>query len=230
MMDARSTALIRRAWPRQLIFLLVLTMLLFAPAGTLRYWQAWLFVFVFVTGTVGIGFYFLLHDPALVERRMAAGPKAEQEPTQKIIMALMVAGFLLLAVIPGFDHRWHWSAVPPWLVVLAELGIVASFVIFFVVMKQNSYAASTVQVEADQPVISSGLYSVVRHPMYAGALLLTNSMPLALGSFWSLLLAILLLPVLAWRLLDEERFLLSHLPGYSEYCRKVRYRLIPRVW
>ena len=120
--------------------------------------------------------------------------------------------------------------MPAWLAILANVGIVASFVIFFFVMKQNSYAAATVRVETDQPVISTGLYGVVRHPMYTGALLLTVCMPLALGSSWSLLLLIAVVPILAWRLLDEERVLRRDLRGYADYCRQVRYRLIPFLW
>jgi protein-S-isoprenylcysteine O-methyltransferase Ste14 len=115
-------------------------------------------------------------------------------------------------------------------VLLANAGIVASFVLIFFVMKQNSYAAATVRVEAEQPVISTGLYGMVRHPMYSGALLLTVCMPLALGSFWCLLLVILVFPVLVWRSLDEERVLRRDLRGYADYCRRVRYRLIPGVW
>ena len=229
-MDERRAALIRRAWPRQLVFVLFLAALLFTCAGTPAYWQGWLFLAVFVASTIAIGVYFLRHDPALIERRMKAGPSAEQEPAQKIIIALMMAGFLLLLVLPGFDRRWHWSNVPAWSAIAADIGIVASFTIFFVVMKQNSFAASTITVETNQPVISTGLYSVVRHPMYSGALLLTICIPLALGSYWSLLPALVVLPVLAWRLIDEEHFLTRNLPGYADYCRRTRYRLIPLVW
>jgi protein-S-isoprenylcysteine O-methyltransferase Ste14 len=229
-MDARSRALIRQAWPRQALFVLMLALLLFVPAGTVRYWQGWLFLLVFIGSSVALGFYFLKHDPALIERRMKAGPAAEQEPAQKIIITLVIVGFLLMYVLPGLDRRWHWSTVPAWFAVLADAGIVASFVVFFFVMKQNSYAASTVRVEAGQPVISTGLYGLVRHPMYAGALLMMICMPLALGSYWSLLLLIPLFAVLAWRLLDEERHLLEHLPGYADYCRQVRFHLIPGIW
>ncbi len=229
-MNEKSAALVRRAWPRQLTFLLFVAALLFAPAGTLRDWQAWLFLIVFVTGTLLVGFYFLRHDPALVERRMSVGPAAEGEPAQKVIVALLMTGFLLLLVVPGFDRRWHWSTVPPGLSLLAEAGVAASFYFFFVVMKQNGYAASTVRVEAGQPVIFSGLYAVVRHPMYAAALLLSVFVPLALASYWSLLVLLLLVPTLVWRLLDEERFLSRALPGYDDYRRKTRWRLIPRVW
>ncbi len=229
-MDERTAALFRRTWPRQLAFVAFLAALLCGAAGTLAYWQGWLFLAVFTGCSIAIGLYFARHDPALIERRIKAGPQAEKEPAQKIIIALIMAGFLLLLVIPALDQRWHWSNVPDWLVLFADAGIVVSFIGFFVVMKQNSYAASTITVEANQPVISTGLYGVVRHPMYAAALLLTVCMPLALGSYWSVLLVIVLLPLLAWRLLDEERFLVTHLLGYADYRRRVRYRLIPGVW
>ena len=229
-MDERTRALIRRAWPRQLLFTLLLAALIFALAGTLRYWQGWLFLVAFIGSSVALGMYFVKHDPALIERRMKGGPSAEQEPTQKIIIGLLMAGLLITMVVPALDYRWHWSDVPAWLALLGDAGTVASFVIFFLVMKQNSYAAATVRVEAEQPVISTGLYGIVRHPMYSGALLLTVCMPLALGSYWSLLLLILVLPILAWRLIDEERVLKRDLPGYADYCRQVRYRLIPGMW
>ena len=229
-MDERMRSLIRQAWPRQALFTLLLAALLFAAAGTLRYWQGWLFLVVFIGASVALGIYFAQHDPALLERRMKGGPVAEQEPTQKIIITLLMIGLLLTLVVPALDRRWHWSTVPAWLVLLADAGIVASFAVFFVVMKQNSYAATTVRVEAGQPLVSNGLYGVVRHPMYTGALLLMICIPLALGSTWSLLLLMLVLPVLAWRLIDEERVLRRDLPGYADYCRRVRYRLIPGVW
>jgi protein-S-isoprenylcysteine O-methyltransferase Ste14 len=229
-MDERQKALIRRAWPRQALFTLCLAVLLFAAAGTLAYWQGWLFLVAFIGSSVALGFYFVRHDPALIERRMKGGPSAEQEPAQKIIVALLMADMLLMILVPALDYRWHWSAVPAWLALLGNAGIVASFIIFFFVMKQNSYAAATVRVEAEQPVISTGLYGVVRHPMYSGALLLMVCMPLALGSSWSLLLLLPALPILAWRLIDEERVLTRDLPGYADYCRRVRYRLVPFVW
>jgi len=161
---------------------------------------------------------------------MHGGPTAEKEMSQKIIIALLMIGMLLMIVLPPLDYRWHWSAVPAWLVILANAGIVTSFVAFFFVMKQNSFAAATVRVESEQPLISTGLYGAVRHPMYSGALLLMVCMPLALGSSWSLLLLIPTFPILAWRLLDEERVLTRDLRGYTDYCRRVRYRLIPGLW
>src|SRR5262249_54266768 len=139
-------------------------------------------------------------------------------------------GFVLMLALPGLDHRWHWSEVPRWLVLVANAGVALSFIIFFIVLKQNSYAASTIRVEADQPVVSTGLYAVVRHPMYSGAVLLLALTPLALGSYWTMLVVLPLLPALIWRLLDEEYFLKQNLPGYAEYCRVTRFRLIPGVW
>jgi protein-S-isoprenylcysteine O-methyltransferase Ste14 len=181
--------------------------MVFIPAGTLHFWPGWLYSFVFAAATTAISVYFLKHDPKLVERRMRVGPAAEQRPVQKIIMAITLAGFILLVVLPGLDYRWHWSSVSTWLVLAANFTLALSFVIFFIVLKQNSYAASTIRVEADQPVVSTGLYAVVRHPLYSGALLLLLVTPLALGSYWTLLVAFALVPVLLWRLLDEERFL-----------------------
>ncbi len=229
-MDERMGALFRRAAPRQAASVLIFGAVLFGAAGTFRYWQGWLFLVAFIGSSIALGLYFAKHDPALIERRMRAGPRAEREPAQKVIIALLMAEFLLTIVLPALDHRWHWSPLPAWVSGLGAAGIVASFAVFFTVMKQNSYAASTVRVEAEQPVISTGLYGVVRHPMYAGALLLALCTPLTLGSAWSLLLLLLLLPILAWRLLDEERVLKRDLPDYSDYCLRVRYRLIPGLW
>jgi len=204
--------------------------MLFIPAGTLQFWPGWLYGFIFAASTTAVSVYFLKHDPKLVERRMKVGPAAEQRPAQKIIMAITLAGFILLIVLPGLDYRWHWSSMPPWLVLAANVVLALSFAIFFIVLKQNSYAASTIRVEADQPVVSTGLYAIVRHPLYSGALLLMLVTPPALGSYWTLLVAFALIPVLMWRLLDEERFLTQNLPGYADYCRATRFRLIPSIW
>ena len=229
-MAASVSALNRRAWVRSALSVLALAAILFVPAGSLRFWQGWLYGFVFVVATAAISIYFLKHDPKLVERRMHVGPLAEQRPTQKIIMAITLVGFVSLLALPGLDYRWHWSAVPLWLVLAANAGVALSFVVFFIVLKQNSYAASTIRVETGQPVVSTGAYAIVRHPLYSGALLFLLFTPLALGSCWTLLVLIPVIPVLAWRLLDEERFLQQNLPGYAEYCRATRFRLIPWIW
>ena len=226
-----TTSLQRQLWLRTLYSLPVFAVILFAPAGTLHYWQGWIFGIVFAGSSTALGAYFLRHDPELIKRRMRAGPAAEQRPAQKIIMSLTLFGFLLLMVLPGFDHRLqHGSPVPAWLTIAANAGIAVSFWFFFLVLRQNSYAASTIQVEAGQPVISTGLYSMVRHPLYAAAVLLLFCIPLALGSYWTLLIVVPMLPVLGWRLIDEEHFLVHNLPGYADYCQQVRFRLIPGIW
>ena len=213
-----------------LITLAILLACLFIPAGTLNYWQAWIFAVVFEASAQTLGIYFLLHDRKLVERRMRIGPLAEQRPGQKLISALFILGFAGFVVLPAFDHRFGWSPVAPVVSVIANAVIVLSFLLFFAVMKSNSYAASTIQVEEGQPVVSTGPYAYVRHPMYSGALLLLAAMPLALGSWLSVLLVVPFFPVLVWRILDEEWFLRRNLPGYDGYMQRLRYRLIPRVW
>jgi protein-S-isoprenylcysteine O-methyltransferase Ste14 len=213
-----------------LITLAILLACLLIPAGTLHYWQAWLFVAVFEVCAQALGIYFSVHDRKLVERRMTIGPAAEQRPAQKFISALFILGFAGLVVLPAFDHRFGWSPVAPIVSVIANAMIVLSFLVFFVVMKSNSYAASTIRVEEGQSVVSTGLYAHVRHPMYSGALLLLAAVPLALGSWLSVLLVVPFLPVLVWRLHDEEIFLRENLPGYAEYMQRVRYRLVPWLW
>jgi len=228
--DVKANTLGHQAWARSSLFLLAMAAMLFVPAGSLDFWQGWLYALVFVAATTAISIYFLKHDPKLVERRMRAGPLAEDRVSQKIIMAITLFGFVLALVLPGLDHRLHWSAVPLWIVLAANAGVALAFFIFFIVLKQNRYAASTIRVEAGQPVISTGVYSIVRHPMYSGALLLLVLTPLALGSFWAMLLIVPMVPVLLCRLLDEEHFLKQNLPGYIDYCRTTRFRLIPRIW
>jgi protein-S-isoprenylcysteine O-methyltransferase Ste14 len=213
-----------------LVTLAILLACLFIPAGSLDYWQAWVFVAAFEVSAQALGVYFLVHDRKLVERRMNIGPVAEQRPAQKLISALFMLGFAGFVVLPAFDHRFGWSPVAPVVSVIADAMIVLSFLLFFVVMKSNSYAAATIQVEEEQPVVSTGPYAYVRHPMYSGALLLLAAMPLALGSWWSVLLVVPFFPVLVWRILDEEIFLRGNLPGYAEYMQRVRFRLVPRVW
>src|SRR5262245_904800 len=152
-----------------LVTFAILLACLFAPAGTWNYWQAWAFVAVFGVSSQALGIYFLIHDRKLVERRMKIGPAAEQRPAQKIISGLFMLGFVAFVVLPAFDHRFGWSPVAPVISVIADAIIALSFVMFFFVLKSNSYAASTIQVEDGQPLISTGLYAYVRHPMYSGA-------------------------------------------------------------
>ena len=209
---------------------LAMAALLFVPAGTLDYWQAYVFMGVFVGGSAAITVYLAIKDPKLLERRMNVGPTAEKEPTQKIIIVFALLGFIALLVVPALDRRFMWSSVPAWVSVIGDLLVALGFLLVYFVIRENSYAASTIQVAEGQTVISTGPYAVVRHPMYAGVLPLLIGTPLALGSWWGLGALIFFIPVLIWRLLDEERFLHKNLPGYTEYTRKARYRLVPFVW
>jgi protein-S-isoprenylcysteine O-methyltransferase Ste14 len=229
-MTADDPALRRQALQATAQFLLALAVLLLLPAWTLLFWQAWLYWLIFATASIGATLYFLKHDPALVVRRMAAGAGAEKEKSQKRIMTVASACIVALFVVPGFDHLFGWSAVPTPIVLLADAAVVLGYYFIFIVLKENSYASATIETGRDQLVIASGPYALVRHPMYSGALLMFGATPLALGSYWGLLVFGAVLLFLLWRLFDEERFLSKNLPGYTEYQRRVRYRLVPFVW
>jgi protein-S-isoprenylcysteine O-methyltransferase Ste14 len=207
-----------------------LGLLIFLPAWTFAYWQAWVFIAVFSLCTIALTAYVAIYDPKLLERRMKVGVREETEPTQKLIVSIAGACFFGVLVLGGLDHRFGWSDMPASLVLLGDLLIALSYAGFWLVFRENSYAASTVAIMEDQRVISTGPYAIVRHPMYSAALLLFAGMPLALGSWWGLLLLIPAVAGLIWRLVDEEKFLSRNLPGYTEYKDKVRYRLIPSVW
>jgi protein-S-isoprenylcysteine O-methyltransferase Ste14 len=229
-MDLPANDLNRRALIRQALFLLVLAALLFLPAGTLRFWQGWVYWVMFAVLGFSVTLYFLKHDPKLVERRMAAGPGAEKETTQKIIITVALACFFAIYIVSGIDYRLHGPSLPWPLVLLADLGVALGYIAVFFVLKQNTYAAATVQVETGQAVVSSGFYRFVRHPMYTAGLLMLGVTPAALGSVWGLLTIVPILGGVVWRLLDEEKYLTRNLSGYADYCRQARYRLIPGIW
>jgi len=222
--------LYRQAIVQGVLWTLLLVLLIFWPAGTFDYWQAWVFLGIFAASTVGFTGYLAIYDRPLLERRLRAGPQHEREWSQKIIVSLMLLAFLAFLVLPALYYRYGWSRVAPWVSILGDVVILLSFLFIFWVTRVNSFAASNIRVERDQKVIDTGPYARVRHPMYAGAIWLFVGMPLALGSWWSLGLIVLLLPMLLWRLLDEEKILRRDLPGYTEYMRRVRFRLVPFVW
>jgi len=209
---------------------LFMAALLFIPAGTLRYWQAWAYLAVFFGAGGLVSAYLFRHDRALLERRLSGGPFAEKEPAQKIIMTFTSLGFMALLVIPALDRRFGWSAVPAIVAVAGNLVFLLGYYVNFLVFKENSFAAATIGVAKDQKVIATGPYAVVRHPMYAGALVYCLATPLALGSLWGLLAVAAVAPFMYWRIVNEEEVLLRRLPGYADYCARVRWRLIPRVF
>lgn len=208
----------------------VLSLLLLAPAWTLGYWQAWVYLFIFAASSALITAYLWRKDPQLLERRINGGPGAEKEKTQKLIQVLASIAFIGAMIVPSLDHRFSWSTVPLPAVVAGDVLTVLGFLIVFRVFKENTFTAATVEVAPDQRVISTGPYAIVRHPMYSGALVMLVGTPLALGSWWGLLMFVLMIFAITWRALDEERFLRKNLPGYTEYCQIVRYRLLPFVW
>jgi protein-S-isoprenylcysteine O-methyltransferase Ste14 len=208
----------------------IMAALLFALAGTLDYWQAWTFLAVYFASSLAVTFDLAQRDPKLLERRMGGGPFAEKEISQKIIMLLTSLGFIALIIVPALDRRLAWSQVPLALALVGDLLVAFGFLAVFFVFKANTFSSATIELAQDQKVISTGPYAWVRHPMYAGGIVLLVGVPVALGSWWGLLVVIAMLPALIWRLVDEERFLARNLTGYSEYQRKVRYRLVPGVW
>jgi protein-S-isoprenylcysteine O-methyltransferase Ste14 len=220
----------RKAFRGFALLIAALGLLLFSPAWTLDYWQAWLYLFIFAVSSALITAYLWKKDPKLLERRIDAGPSAETEKSQQLIQVLASFVFLGAMALPSIDHRFSWSAVPLPVVIVGDVLTALGFIIVFLVFKQNTYAAATIAVAVGQKVVSTGPYAVVRHPMYSGALVVLLGTPLALGSWWGLLMFVPMICTLAWRARDEERFLFKNLNGYEEYCQVVRYRLVPFAW
>lgn len=210
--------------------MIVLALALFVPAGSLSFWQAQLYLADFALCTILITAYLAKYDRELLEGRVKAGPVAETRRGQQIIQSLAALFFIGLFIVPGLDYRFGWSYVPPPLSLIADVFVAIGFFIVFLVFRENSYTRGTIEVSAGQKVVTTGPYSRVRHPMYGGASILLIFTPIALGSWVAIPFAIAVILVVATRSLDEEKFLLANLSGYTEYHQKVRYRLIPFVW
>lgn len=210
--------------------LLAMAAFLFLPAGTLDWWQAWAFLIAFAVPVGWITLHFLSADPALVEPRLKAGPAAEGEHSQRTIQTIAAGIFIAMIVFPAVDHRFGWSHVPAWVAIAGDLVVVVGLVVVFFVFRENTYTAATIEVEAAQSVVAGGPYGIVRHPMYAGALVMLAGVPLALGSWWGLLFWLPMAGAIVARLLEEERYLAARLAGYGAYEAKVRWRLLPGVY
>ncbi|KAA0113670.1 isoprenylcysteine carboxylmethyltransferase family protein [Mycolicibacterium sp. P9-22] len=203
---------------------------LFLPAWTFDYWQAWVFIAVFIAASIIPSFYLAVRSPAALQRRLKAGPAAETRPAQRIIISAIILSVVATLVLSAFDHRFGWSSVPVSVTVLGNVLVFLGLSLAQLVIVQNNYAAANVRVEADQPLVSTGLYGVVRHPMYTGTAIMMVGTPLALDSLWGLLCVVASAPVIVARIRDEEQMLTEELAGYAEYKTKVRHRLVPYLW
>jgi len=206
--------------------------MLFVSAGSVKFWQGWAFLAVFLVPVLVFMSYLYKHDPQLMKRRIQM---KEKFSSQNLIQAAAPLLFAATFVLSGLDHRFGWSrtslgSVPLWVTLLSECLVLSGVLLVFWVMRVNSFAARTIRVEAGQPVISSGPYRFVRHPMYLGAVVMCLAIPLGLGSWTAFPACALFVPIIVFRLLFEEKFLRRELPGYSEYCLRTRFRLVPRIW
>lgn len=208
-----------------IILTVIMWVILFIPAWTMKFWQAWILWSGFSIITFSITAYFINRNPEFLARR-TKGKEENIKKKSPLFLKLYYIGFIL----PGIDFRFNWSNEPLWLVILSNVIVFASYIFIFYVFKQNSYASTTIQVEDNQSVISSGTYSIIRHPMYLGMILMSLFIPLALGSYYSLIPMLLIIPITVMRVKNEEEILLRELKGYRAYCSKTKYRVIPFIW
>ena len=206
---------------------IIMGLALFVPAGTIHYRLAWWYLIIFLGGTLFISGYIYVNDKRLLQSRLKVGSVAEKRKLQKLIQTIAGVGFIGIYVIAGFDYRFHWSNMPFVISIISDGFIILTMVFFFAVFKMNTYLSATIEIQKDQQVVERGPYAIVRHPMYSTALLLFVFTPLALGSYWALTALPLMIAVLVLRAIDEENALKKELTGYTEYCKKVKYRLIP---
>jgi protein-S-isoprenylcysteine O-methyltransferase Ste14 len=220
--------LIKQVVIRYILILLFVSFVLFLPAGSLKFWNAWIFIGALFLPELFALIYLAIKDPELLQKRLKI---KEKEKAQRIFNILYIIIFIITLIITGQDFKYHWSIVPVWLVIVATGIMISGFFMAFIVLKQNSYASRVVEIQEGQKVIDVGLYSVVRHPMYLSALIFFCPMPLVLGSLYAFIIPVILAPfLLLIRIINEEKVLKNNLNGYKEYVKKVKYRLIPFVW
>ncbi len=214
-----------------LVFLdLVLGLALFLSAGSLAFWQAWLFLLVWTVCVLLITAYLMKYDQKLLASRTQVGPVAETQKVQQVIQGFASLFFIGIFIVAGLNFRFHWAVVPAPLSWISDAFVVLGFFIVYLTFKENSFTSATIEVAEEQKVVTSGPYKVVRHPMYAGAILLLLFTPLALGAWAALPMPLPLIVVVAIRAVEEEKYLQTSLPGYAAYCQKVRFRLVPYIW
>jgi protein-S-isoprenylcysteine O-methyltransferase Ste14 len=212
---------------RIFIFFCALLAMFFLPAGTWTYWEAWVYLAIVFIPMVLALIYFIKKFPEVLERRMRM---REKESGQKLIAKLFFLYFLLIFLLPGFDKRFGWSDSPVGVVIVADILVLVGYGFIVLVVRVNQYASRIIEVEQGHQIITHGPYAIVRHPMYAGGLLLYLFSPMALGSYWAMIPALLIIPLLVARILNEEKVLVRDLDGYEEYLQSTKYRLIPGLW
>lgn len=207
--------------------LLMIGLLLFLPAGTFDFWQAWLFIGILFVPMFFAGIVLMIRQPELLRKRLDA---KEQQQEQKWVVALSGLMFISVFVVAGLNRRFGWFLLPDWAVYIATAIFLVAYAMYAEVMRENVWLSRTVEVQENQQVVSTGLYGIVRHPMYAATLLLFLSMPLVLASPWSFVIMLLYIPIIALRIRNEEQVLERELKGYTEYKQRVRYKVIPFIW
>lgn len=217
----------RTVFLRAALGLPIMALIIILPAGRWSYWQGWMYILTLIIPMFFIFGYLLKNDPALLERRMRM---REKEAVQRKIISLSYFYFLAAFILPGLDVHFGWSNVPPFVSIVADVFVFAGYMVFFWVLVTNSFVSRVVEVESNQKLVSTGPYALVRHPMYTGVIVMYLASPVALGSYWALLPAVLIVPLLIARIYNEEQVLLRDLPGYKEYTQSVIFRLIPGVW
>lgn len=225
--DQSIQAIKKGAYLRVGLALPIFALVIILPAWKWDYWQGWLYILILYIPMFFVLHYLLKNDPALLQRRMRM---REKESVQRRIIVLSLVYFLVAFSLPGFDVRFGWSNVPAWVSLVADVLVFIGYMTFVWVLMVNSYLSRVVEVEAGQKVVTTGPYAIVRHPMYAGISLMYVATPVALGSFWALIPAVFIVPLLVARLRNEEQVLRRDLPGYEEYTHKVKYRLLPGIW
>ena len=227
MTDQERAGLIRKLLVRLSfvpLFIIVFTLL---PAGTINYWEVYVYFGILIVPMLFVLMYFLGKDPRFLERRSRGAEKVKE---QKLIQLINLPVFMAAFIIPGLDKRFGWSDIPPEVIIATDVVILGGYFIIFMVFRQNSYASRIIEIDKEQKVITTGLYGIIRHPMYLGVLIMYLPTPLALGSYWGLIPMGLLPVALVFRILNEEKVLSENLEGYKDYCRKTKYRLIPYIW
>jgi len=222
-----SCKLFFQAISKFVLGVLLIGLLLFLPAGTFDFWQAWLFIGILFVPMFIAGIVLMIRQPELLRKRLDA---KEQQQEQKWVVALSGLMFIAVFVVAGLNRRFGWYMLPDNIVYIATTTFLAAYTMYAEVLRENVWLSRTIEVQENQQVVSTGLYGIVRHPMYAATLLLFLSMPLVLASPWSFAIMLIYIPIIALRIRNEEQVLERELKGYSEYKQRVRYKVIPFIW